>query len=131
MAVPDLSLLPALNALLTEVSVVRAARKMGLSPSAMSRTLDRLRAATADPLLVRAGRGLVLTPRAEALRVQVRQVTQEALSIFQPGDDVLDPRQRRLRRNDGSQTPRRPEGRGARRAASVRAQARQGRSRAA
>lgn len=105
MAVPDLSLLPALNALLTEVSVVRAARKMGLSPSAMSRTLDRLRAATADPLLVRAGRGLVLTPRAEALRVQVRQVTQEALSIFQPGDDVFDPaaieRSFTIRANDG------------------------------
>lgn len=105
MAVPDLSLLPALNALLTEVSVVRAARKMGLSPSAMSRTLDRLRAATADPLLVRAGRGLVLTPRAEALRVQVRQVTQEALSVFQPGDDVFDPaaieRSFTIRANDG------------------------------
>lgn len=105
MAVPDLSLLPALNALLTEVSVVRAARKMGLSPSAMSRTLDRLRAATADPLLVRAGRGLVLTPRAEALRVQVRQVTQEALSVFQPGDNVFDPaaieRSFTIRANDG------------------------------
>lgn len=105
MAVPDLSLLPALNALLTEVSVVRAARKVGLSPSAMSRTLDRLRAATADPLLVRAGRGLVLTPRAEALRVQVRQVTQEALSVFQPGDDVFDPaaieRSFTIRANDG------------------------------
>lgn len=105
MAVPDISLLPALNALLTEVSVVRAARKMGLSPSAMSRTLDRLRAATADPLLVRAGRGLVLTPRAEALRVQVRQVTQEALSVFQPGDDVFDPaaieRSFTIRANDG------------------------------
>ena len=71
----------------------------------MSRTLDRLRAATADPLLVRAGRGLVLTPRAEALRVQVRQVTQEALSIFQPGDDVFDPaaieRSFTIRANDG------------------------------
>ena len=53
MSAPDLSLLPALDALLTEASVIRAARKMGLSPSAMSRTLDRLRAATGDPLLVR------------------------------------------------------------------------------
>ena len=105
MAVPDLSLLPALNALLTEVSVVRAARKMGLSPSAMSRTLDRLRAATGDPLLVRAGRGLVLTPRAEALRAQVRQVTHEALSVFLPMADLFDPgtveRSFTIRANDG------------------------------
>lgn len=49
MPTPDLSLLPALDALLSEASVIRAARKMGLSPSAMSRTLDRLRLTTGDP----------------------------------------------------------------------------------
>jgi DNA-binding transcriptional LysR family regulator len=91
MAAPDLSLLPALDALLTEASVVRAARRLGLSPSAMSRTLDRLRAATGDPLLVRAGRGLVLTPRAEALRDRVRRVAQDAISVLQPDTAALDP----------------------------------------
>jgi DNA-binding transcriptional LysR family regulator len=105
MSVPDLSLLPALNALLTEVSVVRAARKMDLSPSAMSRTLDRLRVATGDPLLVRAGRGLVLTPRAEALRDRVLQVTHEALSVFRPCAEAFDPgvleRRFTIRANDG------------------------------
>jgi DNA-binding transcriptional LysR family regulator len=87
---PDLSLLPALDALLTEASVVRAARKIGLSPSAMSRTLDRLRSTTGDPLLVRAGRGLVLTPRAEALRGRVRRVTHDAVLLLQPDGETLD-----------------------------------------
>jgi DNA-binding transcriptional LysR family regulator len=105
MSAPDLSLLPALDALLTEASVSRAARRMGLSPSAMSRTLDRLRAMTGDPLLVRAGRGLVLTPRAEALRNRVRLVTDDALSLFKPDADALDLGKLRrvftIRANDG------------------------------
>jgi DNA-binding transcriptional LysR family regulator len=105
MSAPDLSLLPALDALLTEASVIRAARKVGLSPSAMSRTLDRLRAATGDPLLVRAGRGLVLTPRAEALRDRVRRVTYDAFSVLQPDADAFDPatleRTFTIRANDG------------------------------
>ena len=60
----DLNLLTALDALLTECSVTRAARRMGLSTSAMSRTLARLRAVTGDPLLVQAGRQMVPTPYA-------------------------------------------------------------------
>jgi DNA-binding transcriptional LysR family regulator len=48
----DLNLLGALDALLAEESVVGAARRLGLSASAMSRTLARLRSATGDPLLV-------------------------------------------------------------------------------
>ena len=55
----DLNLLTALDALLADGSVAGAAQRLGLSASAMSRTLARLRAATGDPLLVRAGRGLV------------------------------------------------------------------------
>ena len=58
----DLNLLVALDALLAENSVTGAARRLGLSASAMSRTLKRLRSAMSDPLLVRAGRGLVPTP---------------------------------------------------------------------
>lgn len=104
-AMPDLSLLPALDALLTEASVIRAARKIGLSPSAMSRTLDRLRATTGDPLLVRAGRGLILTSRAEALRERVRRVTHEAVSLLQPNGETLDlgslERTFAIRANDG------------------------------
>lgn len=81
---PDLNLLIALDALLAEGSVTGAARRLGLSPSAMSRTLARLRAATGDPLLVRAGRGLVPTPRAVTLREPVHALTREAQAMLRP-----------------------------------------------
>ena len=58
MARPDLNLLVTLDVLLAEGSVARAAQRLRLSPSAMSRALARLRETTGDPLLVRAGRGL-------------------------------------------------------------------------
>lgn len=56
----------------------------------MSRTLARLRAATRDPLLVRAGRGLVPTPRALDLRERVRDLTREAQAVLSPQRDELD-----------------------------------------
>lgn len=59
---PDFNLLITLDALLEEGSVAGAARRLGLSASAMSRALARLRETTGDPLLVRAGRGLIPTP---------------------------------------------------------------------
>ncbi|WP_214470547.1 LysR family transcriptional regulator [Mesorhizobium sp. dw_380] len=86
MTSPDLNLLFALDVLLAEGSVARAARRLRLSPSAMSRTLARLREATGDPLLVRAGRGLVATPRAEALRLQVGSVVQDAEALLRPAE---------------------------------------------
>ncbi len=81
---PDLNLLTALDALLSEGSVVGAARRLQLSPSAMSRTLTRLRASTGDPLLARAGRGMALTPRAEALREPVAAAAEAALAALRP-----------------------------------------------
>ena len=81
---PDLNLLVALDALLAEGSVVRAAARLRLSPSAMSRTLARLRSATGDPLLVRAGRGLVATPRAEQLRDRVSGLVEAAREVLRP-----------------------------------------------
>lgn len=84
MTSPDLNLLFALDILLAEGSVARAASRLRLSPSAMSRTLARLREATGDPLLVRAGRGLVATPRAEELRQQVGRVVQDAEALLRP-----------------------------------------------
>lgn len=84
MSSPDLNLLTALDILLTEGSVARAAEKLRLSPSAMSRTLARLREATGDPLLVRAGRGLVPTPRALELREQTGRVVQDAETLLRP-----------------------------------------------
>ena len=86
----DLNLLAALDALLTEGSVTGAARRLGLSASAMSRTLGRLRAATGDPLLVRAGRGLVPTPHAIALRDRVHLLSREVQAVLSPQDNRLD-----------------------------------------
>ena len=86
----DLNLLVALDALLAEGSVTRAARRLGLSASAMSRTLARLRAATGDPLLVRAGQTLVPTPRAVELRDQVRDLTRDARSVLRPQRTTVD-----------------------------------------
>lgn len=80
----DLNLLVPLDVLLTEASVAGAARRLQLSPSAMSRTLARLRAITGDPLLVRAGRGLVPTPLALAMRERVRRVVEDAEAVLRP-----------------------------------------------
>jgi len=105
MSVVDLNLLTALDALLAEGSVAGAARRLGLSASAMSRTLERLRATTGDPLLVRAGRGLVPTPRALELRDRVREAAKEALALLRPvlaGPDLSGlERTFVLRTNDG------------------------------
>lgn len=87
---PDFNLLAALDVLLAEGSVAGAAKVLGLSDSAMSRTLLRLRAATGDPLLVRAGRRLVATPHAMALRERVRTLTDEVTSVLQPAPRELD-----------------------------------------
>jgi DNA-binding transcriptional LysR family regulator len=84
MPVPDLNLLVTLDVLLAEGSVARAARRLRLSPSAMSRALARLRATTGDPLLVRAGRGLVPTPRALELRDRVGQLVQDGQAVLRP-----------------------------------------------
>ena len=84
MAKPDLNLLITLDALLAEGSVARAARRLRLSPSAMSRALARLRKTTGDPLLVRAGRGLVASPRAIELREQVSQLVQDGEAVLRP-----------------------------------------------
>ena len=84
MARPDLNLLFTLDVLLAEGSVARAARRLRLSPSAMSRALARLRKATGDPLLVRAGRGLVASPRALELRERVGGLVHEAEAVLRP-----------------------------------------------
>ncbi|BBR52421.1 MULTISPECIES: LysR family transcriptional regulator [Pseudomonas] len=88
MQLPDMNLLVALDALLDEGSVVGAAQRMNLSPAAMSRTLGRIRDALGDPILVRAGRGLVPTPRALALREQVSALVEQAGQVFRSGDEV-------------------------------------------
>jgi DNA-binding transcriptional LysR family regulator len=86
MQTPDLNLLLTLDVLLTEGSVARAAERLQLSPSAMSRALSRLRESMNDPVLVRAGRGLVPTPRALALQQQVSQLVADAKAVLQPAE---------------------------------------------
>lgn len=84
MSRPDLNLLVTLDVLLAEGSVALAARRLRLSPSAMSRALARLRGTVGDPLLVRSGRGLVPTPRALALRERVGPLVQEVEATLSP-----------------------------------------------
>jgi len=86
MSNPDFNLLVTLDAVLAEGSVARAARRLRLSPSAMSRALARLRETTGDPLLVRAGRGLVPTPRALELRERVSQLVQDVEAVLRPAE---------------------------------------------
>ncbi|HYV88123.1 MAG TPA: LysR family transcriptional regulator [Candidatus Polarisedimenticolia bacterium] len=88
MANPDLNLLTTLDVLLAEGSVARAARRLQLSPSAMSRALARLREVSGDPLLVRAGRGLVPTPRALELRARVGPIVEEARALLRPAEGL-------------------------------------------
>lgn len=88
MSIPDLNLLVTLDVLLAEGSVARAARRLRLSPSAMSRSLARLRETTGDPLLVRAGRGLVPTPRALELRERVSQLVQDGVAVLRPVEQL-------------------------------------------
>jgi len=84
----DLNLLVTLDVLLAEGSVARAAQRLRLSPSAMSRSLARLREATGDPLLVRAGRGLVPTPRALELRERVGRLVEEGKAVLRPAETL-------------------------------------------
>lgn len=88
MSRPDLNLLVTLDVLLAEGSVARAARRLRLSQSAMSRALARLRETTGDPLLVRAGRGLVPTPRALELRGRIGQIVEDAEAILRPAESL-------------------------------------------
>ncbi|WP_033790936.1 LysR family transcriptional regulator [Pantoea septica] len=89
MSDPDFNLLVALDYLLAEASVAGAARRLNLSTSAMSRTLSRLREVTGDPILVRAGRNMVLTPWAEATRDRARSAVCEARAVLQPSSETL------------------------------------------
>ncbi|MEG9434726.1 LysR family transcriptional regulator [Edaphobacter sp. HDX4] len=70
----DLNLLIPLKALLHERNVTRAAKRIHLSQSAMSRALDRLRSELGDELLVRVGRNYELTPRGTALMSELGQI---------------------------------------------------------
>jgi DNA-binding transcriptional LysR family regulator len=85
----DLNLLVALDALLRDANVSRAALRIGLSQPAASHALQRLRDLIGDPLLVRNGSRMELTPRALALRAPLAQALDQVQSLFVP--DAFDP----------------------------------------
>jgi DNA-binding transcriptional LysR family regulator len=80
----DLNLLVPLDALLRTGSVTRAAEQVGLSTPAMSHALARLRVQLGDPVLVRAGRGMVLSERAQRLAPRVRALLDEVQGVLTP-----------------------------------------------
>jgi DNA-binding transcriptional LysR family regulator len=90
MQVFDLNLLPVLHALLIEENVTKAAERVNLSVPATSRSLERARTMFGDPLLVRHGRGVVMTPRARLLLPELAAVLQQintltaSLAAFDP-----------------------------------------------
>lgn len=86
----DLNLLPALDALLSHRNVTAAARQLGVSQPTMSGMLGRLREQLDDPLLVRVGRAMELTPRGTALMPEVRQMLL-ALEKLTSVDSDFDP----------------------------------------
>lgn len=85
LAAVDLNLLIALRALLRERSVTRAARGLRLSQPAMSNTLTRLRRLLGDPLLVRSGGQMSLTPRADALRAPLEEIIERISGLLTAG----------------------------------------------
>src|SRR5437879_11260418 len=82
----DLNLLVALDALLLEANVSRAAMRIGLSQPAASHALQRLREVLGDPLLVRTGARMERTPRAQALRGPLAQALDQVRGLFIPDD---------------------------------------------
>lgn len=86
----DWNLIPTLEALLTERSVSRAARRLGLSQPAVSNALARLRRQFDDELLVRRGSGYELTPLAEHLALATREAM-EAMSAVSAASTEFDP----------------------------------------
>lgn len=90
LASADLNLLVLLDALIDEVSVTRAAERVGLSQPAMSHALRRIRKLFDDEILVRYGARSVLTPRAERLRGPLREVLHRTAGLL--GQSGFDPR---------------------------------------
>ncbi len=86
----DLNLLVALDALLIERSVTRAAQRIGLTQSAMSHALARLRSVLGDELLVRGPSGMVPTARGEALALPIRKALEEVARALAPA--AFDPK---------------------------------------
>src|SRR3981189_433586 len=97
LAALDLNLLVALDALLLEANVSRAAMRIGCSQPAAGPAVQRLREALGDPLLVRVGARMELTPRAQGLRGPLAQALDQVRGLFIPDDFDAAPSERRFR----------------------------------
>jgi len=84
----DLNLIKVLDALAREISVGRAAKRLGVTPSAISHALVRLRAMLQDPVVVRSGRSLRLTPRALALAPVAASMCEAAKGLLADTPDT-------------------------------------------
>jgi DNA-binding transcriptional LysR family regulator len=93
----DLNLLVALDALLKEANVSRAAMRIGLSQPAASHALQRLRDLFGDPLLVRTGARMELTPRAQGLRGPLAHALDQVRGLFNPDDFDAERSERQFR----------------------------------
>jgi DNA-binding transcriptional LysR family regulator len=93
----DLNLLVALDALLKEANVSRAAMRIGLSQPAASHALQRLRDLFGDPLLVRTGARMELTPRAQGLRGPLAHALDQMRGLFNPDDFDAERSERQFR----------------------------------
>ncbi len=82
----DLNLLIALRVLVEECSVSRAAERLNLSQSAMSRVLGRLRSLLADPLFTRQGQSLIPTERALAINLALGEPLESLRQVLSPLD---------------------------------------------
>ena len=98
----DLNLILALDALLEERNVTRAAARVGITQSAMSHALARLRTLTGDALLVRTASGMVTTARAEELGPPIRRALEGVATALRP-PQAFDPKtaERRIRIGTG------------------------------
>lgn len=104
MPIADLNLLHILDILIEERSVTRTAERLGVSAPSASRMLARLRHATGDALLVRAGRQMVPTARALAMQIEAHRIVEAGSALLRP-ETIPDPatldRRFTLRANDG------------------------------
>ena len=82
----DLNLLRALSVLLEECNVSRTAERLHVTQPTVSGMLSRLRIIFGDPLFVRTQRGLLPTPRAEALAPSLRQLIKDATALVNPAE---------------------------------------------
>lgn len=97
----DLNLLVIFDAIVAEGNVTRAAKRIALRQSAVSKGLAQLRQSFGDPLFLRSGRGVVPTPKALEIAGSVRQAIQALNNLTGP-NDAFDPRTARLHFNIGA-----------------------------